>query len=687
MKKALIQILMALWPMCMVMADVLPFPEDTIAYNDRFNNRQWVRFDAEGFLHITYTGQYGTDSQTRDIYYVNNKSGAFVTTQVTDTGVDNNYSSFVLDDEGNVHMVYIQRDQSNMFQLVYQHNSDGDFSEPVWITAGSNKATPHIAIGPDNVLHFVYYEFNANPPNYAFYTTYDPATGTSGPVTQLNGVHSPPSGENDIHVGVDSDNVAHVVLREGSSWGGTLRYYNNLSGQMEEEVTPVNETIEYPVMTIDHDDKVHILYRRNSDKRLAYFTRDKNDGFSDVVAATPPGTGLPSFYRTVATDAEGRFYFTYQNSQAAAPVGFFLVSGYGGVFEEPILVWNDPEGLYLLRNSNSVAARGDGEIAVFYAPSASRDGQIVCDIFMKKGFLFAEEEPLIEISPASLAFGEVETGTSAELTLMVYNHGPVTLNLLDLQFSDDVFFCPTDGPHWVEPFGSLALPVVFFPEEEGVYNETLTIVSDAANAPEVTVNLSGEGVHYYAIIDVWESYHFYNVLVNTTAEGVTGGYSDGNIDLVIHYVEITGEDVQAFDFQADLPMTVPPGEHADILVFFSPDEVREYSANLVIHSNAENCEVCGIALIGHAIPDETSLSEPEAVISIYPNPARENLHIESDKPIESIRLIDMLGKTVYSAQFSDHSHFIDVTGMHAGLYFLQIVSRSETVTYRVQVVR
>lgn len=687
MKQVLFAILMALLPLCKVMADVLPFPEDTIAYNDRFNNRQWVRFDAEGFLHITYTGQYGTDSQTRNIYYVTDKSGEFVTTQVTDTGVDNNYSSFVLDDEGNVHMVYIQRDQSNMFQLVYQHNSDGEFSEPVWITAGTNKATPHIAMGPDNVLHFVFYEFNANPPNYAFYTTYDPATGTSGPIVQLNNVHSPPSGENDIHVVVDSDNVAHVVLREGSSWGGTLRYYNNLSGQMEEEATPVNESIEYPAMTIDQNDKVHILYRRNSDKRLAYFTRDKNDGFSDVVAATPPGTGLPSFYRTVATDAEGRFYFTYQNSQAAAPVGFFLVSGYGGVFEEPILVWNDPEGLYILRNSNSVAARGDGEIAVFYAPSASRDGLIVSDIFMKKGFLFADEEPLIDVSPTSLAFGEVETGTSSELTLMVYNHGPVTLNLLDLQFSDDVFFCPTDGPHWVDPYGSLALPIVFFPEEEGVYNETLTIVSDAANEPEVVINLSGEGVHYYAEIDVWESHQFYGVLVNTTAEGVTGGYSSGNIDLVIHHVEITGEDVHAFDFQADLPMTVPPGEHADILVFFSPDEAREYNAYLVIHSNAEQCGVCGIWLYGEAIPDETSVYEVDTTVDIFPNPASGFITIKSGAIFESIRLIDMLGKTVYGADFSGYHHTIDVTGIHPGLYFLQIVSRSETVTYRVQVVR
>ncbi len=67
-------------------AETLPFPEDTIAYNDRFNNRQWVQFDADGNIHVTYTGQYGTAGHTRDIYYANNINGNFETVKVTDTG-------------------------------------------------------------------------------------------------------------------------------------------------------------------------------------------------------------------------------------------------------------------------------------------------------------------------------------------------------------------------------------------------------------------------------------------------------------------------------------------------------------------------------------------------------------------------------------------------------------------------
>ena len=667
-------------------ADVLPFPEDTIAYNDRFNNRQWVAFDEEGFLHITYTGQYGTAGHTRDIYYVTNLDGEFVTTQVTDTGVDNNYSSFVIDSGGNIHMVYIQRDASDMFQLVYQNNVGGGFSDPVWITSGSNKATPHIAIGPDGVLHFAFYEFNASPPSHAFYTTYDPANGTTGPVVQLNHVHSPPSGENDIRVVVDSDNVAHIVLREGGSFGGDLRYYNNSSGVMEEESTPVTDAMEYPAMAIDHEDMLHIIYRRNSDKRIAYFTRDNNGVYSNVVAATPPNIGNPAFYRTVGVDDTGRFYFGYQNSQVAAPVGFFLVSGIDGVFEEPVLVWDDPEDLYLLRNSSSVAARGDGEIAFFYAPSASRDGDIVCDIFMKKGLLFADEEPIIEVSPTALDFGPTETGESTEMHLTIYNQGPVTLNLLDLHFSNEAFYSPTDGPMWVEPYSNILLPVTFAPEEEGHFSESLTIVSDAANAPQITIDLFGEGVHYYAAIDVTESVQFYDVTVHTTAEGAAGGFSDGNMDLVIHQVAIEGSDAAVFDFEADLPITIPPGEQWHIPVWFTPDAAGEFNASLVIHSNAENCNPCSIWLFGEGVADETSVhAAATEELSIFPNPASRLLNIQSNQQLGDIRLIDMLGQLVYYQSEMGSLHTIDVSGLHPGLYFLQLTAGGQLETFRIQV--
>ena len=583
-------------------AQTLPFPEDTIAYNNLFNNRQWVQFDDDGFLHITYTGQLGTDSHTRDIYYVTDKSGEFVTTQLTDTGLDNNYSSFVFDDEGFIHMVYMQYSASDLYQLKYRNNVDGDFSDPVWITSGNNKATPHIAVGSDNIVHFVYYSFVSGVPDYAYYISYDINTGVIGPEIQLGSQQSGPSGENDIRVAVDSDDYVHIIFRAGSSWGGTLRYFNNTSGSMQEETTPVTESMEYPAMVMDDNDRMHVLYRRNSDKRMAYFTREADGTFSNVVSATPPNIGSPAFFRTVDVDDEGRFYFTYQNSVASGPIGFYMVSGQNGVFEDPILIWDDPEDLYLLRNSSSIAAHGDGDVAVFYAPSASRDGNIVCDIFMKRGLLFADAEAIIEVSHTSINYGEVETGTMAEQIITIYNLGPIPLDY-GLQFSDDVFFSPTDGPTTVPPYGNLNLSIAFYPEDEGLYEGTLTIVSNAFNEPELEIDLAGEGVDYYAYLDVDEALYFYNVPVNSTAEGMAGAVNIGNADLVIHHVEIAGDDAGVFDLELmeELPITLPPGHGASfVTLYFSPDAVGSYAASLVFHSNAVNDPV-SMGLNGEAI--------------------------------------------------------------------------------------
>ncbi|RMH80309.1 MAG: T9SS C-terminal target domain-containing protein, partial [Calditrichaeota bacterium] len=82
-----------------------------------------------------------------------------------------------------------------------------------------------------------------------------------------------------------------------------------------------------------------------------------------------------------------------------APKGFFLVHGRDGVFGEPLLVFEDTTGSYSTRWNSSVAARGNGEIAVVFSPAGLRNGQIVADLLMKRGFLFgptglAEENQL-----------------------------------------------------------------------------------------------------------------------------------------------------------------------------------------------------------------------------------------------------------------------------------------------------
>jgi hypothetical protein len=75
---------------------------------------------------------------------------------------------------------------------------------------------------------------------------------------------------------------------------------------------------------------------------------------------------------------------------------------------------------------------------------------------------------------------------------------------------------------------------------------------------------------------------------------------------------------------------------------------------------------------------------PEALVSIYPNPATSWLHIESQDGIlwDKIELLDMSGR-VLQTLYSVAEHRMDVSGLAAGLYVLRLTKAQQSVTKKV----
>lgn len=364
----------------------LNFPQDTIVKDEFFNYRCMTKFDANGKIHMVNSRQFGTNSATREIFYRNNVSGSFVTTQVTNNAVDDNYGVLGFDTQGFVHIGWEKRDESNNFQLIYANNRTGNFNNQIWITTGGvNKATPFMATGKDSTVHFVYYTY-ATGNNNAYYRSYNFITNTLGPETLL-GAGSTGS-ENDIEVAVDNNNKIHIVYCTNVGInGGALKYFTNESGALVEMNTGISANGEYPDITIDNSNVINIVYRFATDKRLYVLRRTAGSGaFAAPLAITPGNIGNPAYWRAIDTDDNGRLYVTFQNSTATGPKGFFLVHGITS-FVQPILIFEDSTASYIGRGSSSVAARGNGEIAVTFDPTASRNGEVVSDIFLKKGTL------------------------------------------------------------------------------------------------------------------------------------------------------------------------------------------------------------------------------------------------------------------------------------------------------------
>jgi hypothetical protein len=241
-----------------------------------------------------------------------------------------------------------------------------------------NKATPFGKIGPDSVMHFVYYTFVTGSDNF-YYRSYDLRTSTLGPEILLSNGEA--GGDFEATLDIDSNGKVHIAGRSGTGLvSGLLKYFNNISGSFQEIPTGVLVNVNYPRIRVDTNDKVHIIYRTSS--RINYIN-NVSGSFSAPVPITPIGQ-LPAGIQSLEIDNQNRLYTTYQSSQSASGKGFYLLFAENGVFNDTILIADLPPE-YVTRNSSQVVTKGDGDMAMFYAEGDVRNDTVICDIFMKRG--------------------------------------------------------------------------------------------------------------------------------------------------------------------------------------------------------------------------------------------------------------------------------------------------------------
>ena len=360
----------------------IPFPQDTIAYNNRFNNREFGEYNSQGLIRLSYTSGLGTVSSYNEIYYVEEDAGGnFTTVNLTNNTVDDNYSTLSIDQNDKVHISYESRDPS-IFQVMYMNNVSGSFSSPIAITQGGlNKATPFGKIGPDSVMHFVYYTYTNGSDN-CYYRSYDLKTSILGPEIFLSNGEA--SGDFQATLDVDSNGKVHIALVSGTTLtSGPLKYFNNTTGNFQEVATGISVNVSYPRIRVDVNNKIHIIYRASS---TLYYINNVSGTFSSPVVITPAGQ-LPAGIQSLEIDDQNRLYTTYQSSQSASGKGFYLLFADNGVFNDTILIADLPPE-YVTRNSSQVITKGNGDIAMFYAEGDVRNDTVICDIFMKRGNIY-----------------------------------------------------------------------------------------------------------------------------------------------------------------------------------------------------------------------------------------------------------------------------------------------------------
>ena len=99
--------------------------------------------------------------------------------------------------------------------------------------------------------------------------------------------------------------------------------------------------------------------------------------------------------------------------------------------------------------------------------------------------------PEIEVTPQQLSFGEVPVGAMKRLRLRATNTGNGDLTISALSTEPPFFATQVDGV--VRPGESVDIPIAYAPGEDGAHTGELTVMSDAREAPMVTVALAGSG--------------------------------------------------------------------------------------------------------------------------------------------------------------------------------------------------
>ena len=128
-------------------------------------------------------------------------------------------------------------------------------------------------------------------------------------------------------------------------------------------------------------------------------------------------------------------------------------------------------------------------------------------------FIIPEDEATLDVfvdgekveHADSAFFSSTLAGQQREKTVQLKNRGNETLNITEATLTSDVFSITGFNPATLAFNESMEFTVVFSPASEGLYESVLEISSNAANAPNFALNVSGTGMEDGDIIPISEA--------------------------------------------------------------------------------------------------------------------------------------------------------------------------------------
>jgi hypothetical protein len=229
--------------------------------------------------------------------------------------------------------------------------------------------------------------------------------------------------------------------------------------------------------------------------------------------------------------------------------------------------------------------------------------------------------PAIQVSPASIAFGNTVVGTTQSSVLIITNTGTSTLNITQVTQSGAAFTVSGFSLPWsIGPGQQTTIAVAFLPTSVGTSSGNISIVSNAPTSP-TSVGLSGTGLAAVLTLNISPtSLSFGSITTGTSSAPQTVTITNiGNSNVTISQISVTGAGYSITGGGA--PVTLSPSQTVTLNVLFSPTVAGSVSGSISITSNASGSPASvslsgtGIAPVQHSVT--LSLAASPSTVSGY----------------------------------------------------------------------
>ncbi|NQU06066.1 MAG: choice-of-anchor D domain-containing protein, partial [Calditrichaeota bacterium] len=245
-------------------------------------------------------------------------------------------------------------------------------------------------------------------------------------------------------------------------------------------------------------------------------------------------------------------------------------------------------------------ANYEAELHVF--SNSPRNGEIVIALSGSG----TEPPQTIEVEENPHDFGVIEIENQAVWTMVMINTGWSDLRIDRIEIDNDAYSHNFENAEVLGRDETHEVEVTFAPDQEGNFDTILTIFSDDPENGEFPVTLLGEGGVVPAIEIVPENIDFGNVTVDEVLARRFTINSRGSGDLTVTDISVVG---QGFSVNFEDDFVLSPDESQLIPVYFTPEDDRDYNAEVIVTSDDQNNgEVSvGVSGSGEMLPQDITL--------------------------------------------------------------------------------